>query len=198
MTTPPLPPRSSAWDLLCSWTASESLRRHGRGVEETMRALARRHGGDEDAYGLAGMLHDLDFEKHPDVAEHAKVAAGVLRDRGYPEEIVQAILAHNPVQGVPAESTMAKCLVAADELTGFLVACALVRPGKDIGTLEPKSVRKRLKEKGFARAVDRAEIARGAELLGVDFDDHVAYLISALRPIAAEIGLECSAGTEVA
>ncbi|MBI2898372.1 MAG: HDIG domain-containing protein [Deltaproteobacteria bacterium] len=184
--------RDDAWNLLCEWTASESLRRHALGVERVMRALARKHGGDEEAFGLAGLLHDFDYERHPDINEHCKVGAGVLEARGYPAEVVRAVLAHNPVHGVPADTTMARCLVAADELVGFVVACALVRPGKDIGTLEAPSVRKRLKEKRFAASVDRAEIARGVELLGVELDEHVTFIIEALRPIAADLGLTSS------
>lgn len=187
-----MPTRDDAWKLLCEWTASESLRRHALGVERVMRALAAGHGGHVEAFGLAGLLHDFDYERHPDLSEHCKVGAGVLEAAGYPAEVVRAILAHNPVHGVPADTTMARCLVAADELVGFVVACALVRPGKDIGTLEASSVKKRMKEKRFAASVDRAEITRGIELLGVDFDEHVTFVIEALRPIAGELGLTSS------
>jgi predicted hydrolase (HD superfamily) len=180
--------REAAWAHLCEWTETESLRRHARAVELVMRAAAHRFGAgaaDEDAWGVAGMLHDADYEKWPEEHPHRIVAW--LRERGE-EAIAHAVSAHYTKWGVPYESALDRALLACDELTGFVGACALVRP-EGIATLEPKSVLKKLKDKGFAAKVERAEVQRGAELLAVPLDEHVGFVIAALRPHAAELGL---------
>jgi predicted hydrolase (HD superfamily) len=180
--------RDAAWAHLCEWTETESLRRHARAVELVMRAAAHRYGdgdGDQDRWGLAGMLHDADYEKWP--AEHPQRIVGWLRERGE-EEIAHAISAHYTKWNVPYESALDRALVACDELTGFVMACCLVRPD-GILTLEPSSVTKRLKDKRFAASVERAEVHAGAELLAVDLAEHIAFVIGALRPHAEELAL---------
>lgn len=180
--------RADAWALLTEWTPGESLRRHARAVELVMRAAAHRYGaGDADveAWGIAGMLHDADYETWP--AEHPHRIVAWLRDRGE-EAIAHAISAHYTRWGVPYESVLDRALLACDEPTGFVMACCLVRPD-GIATLEVSSVKKRLKDKRFAATVDRDEVTAGAALLGVPLDDHLAFLIDALRPHAAELGL---------
>lgn len=180
--------RDEAWALLCEWTPSEALRRHGRSVEVVMRAAAHRYGAgaeDEEAWGIAGMLHDADYDTWPE--EHPDRIVGWLRERGE-EEIAHAISAHYTRWGVAHESTLDKALLACDELTGFVGACCLVRPD-GIASLTPKSVRKKLKSKGFAAKVERTEVTAGAELLGVELSEHVQFVIDALRPSAEELGL---------
>jgi len=180
--------RDDAWQLLCDWTPSEALRRHARSVELVMRAAAHRYGGgaaDEEPWGIAGMLHDADYDQWPD--EHPARIVAWLRERGE-EEIAHAISAHYTQWGVPYDSQLDRALLACDELTGFVGACCLVRPD-GIATLEPKSVIKKLKKKDFAAKVERHEVRTGAELLGVELADHVAFVIDALRPHAAELGL---------
>jgi predicted hydrolase (HD superfamily) len=180
--------RDSAWALLCEWTETDSLRRHARAVELVMRAAADRYGAgaaDVEAWGQAGMLHDADYEKWP--AEHPHRIVAWLRERGE-ESIAHAISAHYTRWNVPYESALDRALLACDELTGFIMACCLVRPD-GIGTLEPRSVIKRLKDKRFAASVERAEVHAGAELLGVDLAEHIDFIIAALRPHAAELGL---------
>lgn len=177
---------AEALDLLRSWTTNPSLVAHARGVELAMRAAARRHGGDEELWAVAGLLHDADYDRWPD--EHPRKIVAWLRERGE-EALAHAVSAHNTNLGVPAESPMDRALLACDELVGFVVACALVRPD-GLTALAPKSVRKKLKDKAFAAKVDREEIRRGAEQLGVDLDEHVAMIIEALRPHAAELGVK--------
>src|SRR5262245_60154360 len=180
--------RDEAWTLLCEWTPSEALRKHARAVELVMRAAATRYGrGAEDVepFGLAGMLHDADYDRWPE--EHPKRIVAWLRARGE-EEVAHAISAHYTGWGVPYESTLDKALLACDELTGFVGACALVRP-QGIASLEAKSVQKKLKDKSFAAKIEREEVVRGAELLGVDLVQHVQFVIDALRPHAGELGL---------
>ena len=180
--------RAEGWALLLEWTPGEALRRHARAVELVMRAAATRYGAgaaDEERFGLAGMLHDADYERWP--AEHPQRIVAWLRARGE-SEIAHAISAHYTGWGVPHESALDRALLACDELTGFVGACALVRPD-GIASLEPKSVLKKLKDKGFAAKVERPEVLRGAELLGVDLAEHVRFVIEALRPHAAELGL---------
>jgi putative nucleotidyltransferase with HDIG domain len=184
-----LPSRGEALALLHEYTATESLRRHALAVEAAMRALARAQGADEELYGLTGLLHDFDYERWPDPAEHTVRGAEILRARGYPEDLACAVLAHNDATGVPRATPLARALYGIDELCGFVMACALVRPGRSVGTLEPPSVLKKLKDKAFARQVDRECIRRGAEELGVALADQVALVIAALRPIASELGL---------
>ena len=181
--------RDEAWELLCEWTPSEALRRHARAVEIVMRAAAHRYGRgteDEEAFGLAGLLHDADYDRWPEEHPHRIVAW--LRERGE-EEIAHAISAHYTGWGVPYESALDKALLACDELTGFVGACALVRP-EGITTLKPKSVKKKLKDKNFAAKVERTEVHAGVERLGVSLDEHVAFVIEALRPHAFELQLE--------
>ncbi len=187
-----MPSREEAWSLLCEYTQSESLRRHARAVEEVMRAYARRLDENEDKWGLTGLLHDFDYEAYPDPAEHTVAGGTILRERGYPDEIVHAIQAHNEANGLGLRrsSSMAKVLFACDELAGFITAVALVRPSKSIHEVKPKSVKKKLKDKSFAASVNREEVRRGMEELEVDPDEHIQFVIDALRPIAGDIGLQ--------
>lgn len=177
--------RDEAWQLLCEWTPGDALRRHARAVELVMQAAALRHGGDPARWGLAGLLHDADYEQWP--GEHPARIVAWLRARGE-EDLAHAISAHYTRWGVPHESALDRALLACDELTGFVGACALVRPG-GVATLEAPSVIKRLKDKGFAAKVDRGEIEAGARLLGVPLAEHVAFVIGALRPHAVELQL---------
>jgi putative nucleotidyltransferase with HDIG domain len=182
--------RDQAWDLFCSWTASESLRRHVLAVEAGMRAYARRFGEDEERWGLVGMLHDLDYERHPDLETgHPRVALKELEERGFSPEFVRAVASHADFLEVPRESPMEKTLYAVDELSGFVMACAYVRP-EGIHGMTPKSVKKKMKTPAFAAAVDRDAMRAGAEELGVDFDEHVAFVIAALDEHATELGLD--------
>jgi putative nucleotidyltransferase with HDIG domain len=172
--------RSAAWDLLCQWTESESLRRHMLAVETAMRAYARRLGGDEELWGLTGLLHDLDYERYPDLdTGHPRYAMEELRRQGYPEELVRAVASHADYLGVARRSSMELALYAVDELSGFILACAYVRPEGLVG-LTPKSVKKKLKQPSFAAAVNRQELRDGAAALGIDFDEHLTIVIEAL------------------
>lgn len=180
--------RESAWAHLCTWTETDSLRKHARAVEIVMRAAAAHYGGEEadpEAWGVAGMLHDADYEKWPE--EHPNRIVAWLRERGE-EAIAHAVSAHYTKWGVPYESTLDKALLACDELTGFIVACCLVRPD-GVTSLSPKSVKKKLKDKRFAAKVERAEVHAGVEQLGVDLTAHVQFIIDALRPHAEELGI---------
>lgn len=180
--------RDEAWAHLCLWTATEALRRHARAVEVVLRAAAGRYGAgaaDEEAWGIAGLLHDADYERWP--KEHPARIVAWLRERGE-EAIARAISAHYSRWGVPWESALDRALIACDELTGFVAACCLVRP-EGIATLTAPSVRKKLKDRSFAAKVDRLEVEKGVELLGVLLDDHVTFVIEALRPHAAELGI---------
>jgi putative nucleotidyltransferase with HDIG domain len=182
--------RDQAWDLFCSWTESESLRRHVLAVEAAMRAYARKFGEDEEKWGLVGMLHDLDYERHPDLETgHPRVALEELRQRGFSDEFVRAVASHADFLEVPRETPMEKTLYAVDELCGFVMACAYVRP-EGIHGMTPKSVKKKMKTPAFAAAVDRDALRRGAEELGVDFDEHVAFVIAALDERAEALGLD--------
>ena len=181
--------REAAWDLLCEYTKGEGLRKHGLAVEAVMRHFARKHGEDEETWGIVGLLHDFDYEQHPTEAQHPSEGAPILRERGYPEEVVRAILGHADYTGVPRDTLMARVLFAVDELTGFITAVALVRPSKSIHEVEPRSVRKKLKDKAFARSVNRDDIVKGAEELGVELPEHIAEVIEAMRPAAGELGL---------
>jgi putative nucleotidyltransferase with HDIG domain len=187
-----VPSREEAWSLLCEYTQGESLRRHARAVEEVMRAYARKLGEDEEKWGLTGLLHDFDYEAYPDPEEHTVAGGTILRERGYPEEIVHAIQAHNEANGLGLRrsSSMAKVLFACDELAGFITAVTLVRPSKSIHEVKPKSVKKKLKDKSFAASVNRDEVRVGMEELGVEPDEHIQFMIDALKPIAGEIGLQ--------
>ena len=182
--------RDQAWDLFCSWTESESLRRHVLAVEAAMRAYARRFGEDEELWGLVGMLHDLDYERYPDLETgHPRMALEELRRQGFSDEFVRAVASHADFLGVSRDSLMEKSLFAVDELSGFVMACAFVRP-EGIHGMTPKSVKKKMKTPAFAAAVNREELRSGAEELGVDFDEHVAFVIAALEERAGELGLE--------
>jgi putative nucleotidyltransferase with HDIG domain len=181
--------RDEAWTLFCEWTESESLRRHVLAVEAAMRAYARRFGEDEELWGLTGLLHDLDYERYPDLETgHPRHALAELERRGYPDELVRGVASHADFLGVPRESRMEKTLFAVDELTGFLAAVAYVRPD-GIRGMTPKSVKTTLKQPSFAAAVDRDALREGAADLGVDFDEHLAFVIAALEENAEELGL---------
>ena len=181
--------RSQAWDLLCEYTLSESLRKHMLAVEACMRAYARKFGEDENKWGITGLLHDFDYEKYPTPAEHPFVGNKILEERGYPEEVRRAILSHADYSGVKRESQMEKTLYACDEIAGFITASALVKPNKSLAEVEAKSVRKKMKDKAFARSVNRDDIINGAADLGVDLEEHIAFCIEAMKGIAAELGL---------
>lgn len=181
--------RDGAWSILTEFTKSDSLRKHGRAVEASMRAYAGRYGADPEAWGIAGILHDFDYEMHPTAPRHPVKGAEILLGRGVPEPIVHAILAHADYSGVPRVALLDRALYACDELSGFVHACALVRPGKVIAGLEAASVKKKLKDKAFARTVNRGDVYRGAEELGVDLDSHITFVIEALTGIAPDIGL---------
>jgi putative nucleotidyltransferase with HDIG domain len=184
------PSRDEAWQLFCEWTQSDSLRKHVLGVEAAMRAYARDLGEDEELWAVTGIVHDLDYERHPDLdTGHPRKALEELPKLGYPEDLLDAVAGHATFLGVPRETPMAKTLFAVDELSGFVAACALVRP-TGIHGLTPKSVKKKLKQPSFAAAVNREEVRQGAEELGVDFDEHVAKVIAAMEERAAELGLE--------
>ena len=181
--------RNQAWSLLCEYTQSESLRKHMLAVEACMRAYARKFGEDEDKWGITGLLHDFDYEKYPTPAEHPFVGNKILEERGYPEEMRRAILSHADYSGVKRESRMEKTLYACDEIAGFITASALVKPNKSLAECEAKSVRKKMKDKAFARSVNRDDIINGAADLGVDLEEHIAFCIEAMKGIAAELGL---------
>jgi putative nucleotidyltransferase with HDIG domain len=179
--------RAQAWNLLCEWTESDSLRRHMLAVEAAMRAYAPRFDGDVELWGLTGLLHDLDYERYPDLETgHPRYALQELEARGYPPELVRAVASHAPYLGVSRDSPMEKTLFAVDELSGFIMACAYVRPEGLVG-MTPKSVKKKLKTPAFAAAVSREDIATGADELGVDFDEHLRTVISALAEQREEL-----------
>ncbi|HEY5159629.1 MAG TPA: HD domain-containing protein [Gaiellaceae bacterium] len=184
--------REQAWATLTEYTKSEALLRHALAVEAAVRAYAGKFGENEELWGIAGLLHDFDYEIHPTLEEHPQAGAPILREEGYPEEVVLAILSHASHTGIPRETPLQKTIFACDELAGFVHACGLVRPD-GIDTLEPKSVRKKLKQPSFAAKVNRDEIYEGALELGVDLDEHIIFIIAALRPIAAELGLRTAA-----
>ncbi|MCA9784447.1 MAG: HDIG domain-containing protein [Calditrichaeota bacterium] len=186
-----LPDRVRAWELLCLHTQSESLRKHALAVEALMGAHAREAGEDADLWERCGLLHDFDYERWPDPAEHTVQGGKILEEAGYPPELIRAIHSHNPGNGlgVPLDTAMARTLFAVDELAGFLVGVALVRPSRSLHDLEPRSVIKKFKDRAFCAAVSREDMTQGAELLGRTMDVHLAFCISALRPIADELGL---------
>jgi putative nucleotidyltransferase with HDIG domain len=185
----PAPTRDEAWDLFCEWTESESLRKHVLGVEAAMRAYARKYGEDEELWAATAILHDLDYEKHPDLETgHPRVALALFEEKAYPRELIDAVAGHADFLGVPRETRLAKTLYAVDELTGFIAAVALVRPTGIVG-MTPKSVKKKLKQPSFAAAVDREEVRSAADALGEDFDEHLAFVIAALEAEAGPLGL---------
>jgi putative nucleotidyltransferase with HDIG domain len=180
-----LPGRDEALALLESHTLGEGLRRHARAVEAAMRAHARRLGADEEAFGLVGLLHDFDYERYPDPADHPARGSEILASLGYPEWFRRAILSHGNHTGVPRVTDLEKCLFAVDELCGFITACTLVLPSKSIADLKASSVRKRLKDKAFARSVSRDDVVNGAAEIGMDLDAHIGFVIDALRDAGA-------------
>jgi len=184
-----LPSREEAWNLLCEHTKSESLRNHARAVEQVMRAYARKWGEDEDLYSIVGLLHDFDYEQHPTMEDHPYKGAEILRERGYPEEVITAIMSHASYTGIPRETRLAKTLFAVDELAGFMFAVTFVRPSKSIHEVKPKSVKKKLKQSSFAASVSREDIEQGIAELGVDRDEHIQFVIDALKEIDEELGL---------
>jgi putative nucleotidyltransferase with HDIG domain len=187
------PTRAEAEALLFEFTQSDALRKHGRAVEEAMKAYAGWFGVTEPAevekWGIVGLLHDFDYEQNPTEETHLHVGVGILRERGYPEEIVEAIASHADYMKIPRDTPLRKAIYACDELVGFIGACVKVRPSKKIADLPVESVTKKLKDKAFARSVDRSYVYGGAEAVGRPLDDHVGFLIQALKPIADEIGL---------
>lgn len=195
-----LPSREDAYALMESWTASDSLRKHMIAVEGAMRAYARRFNEDDERWGLAGLLHDFDYERFPNAAhaaeaEHPSEGVRHLRSLGYPEDVLSAILGHAAYTGVARETQMAKTLFAVDELCGLITAAALVRPSRSVLDLEVSSVKKKLKDKAFARGVSRDDVLNGATALGVELDPHVAFVIDAMRSRASLLGLAGTAGT---
>jgi len=180
--------RDEAWNLLCEYTRSESLRRHGLAVEACMRAYARKFGEDEEKWAVVGLIHDFDYELYPEAPDHPLKGSEILANLGFPEEVRRAILSHADYTGVPRDTLMAKSLFACDELAGFITACALVRPDR-IQSLEPRSVRKRMKDKAFARAVRREDIIAGAEELGFEPEEHIGLCIRAMQGISGQLGL---------
>jgi len=181
--------RNDAWCLLTEFTLSESLRKHGLSVEACLRAYARRFGEDEELWGLVGLIHDFDYEKYPSAEHHPFKGSEILKERGYPEHVRRAILSHANYSGVPRESRLEKTLFACDELAGFITASALVKPNKSLAEVDATSVRKKMKDKAFARAVSRDDIINGAAEMGVDLDEHIAFCIAAMKAIAPELGL---------
>jgi putative nucleotidyltransferase with HDIG domain len=180
--------RQAAWDLLCEYTKNENLRKHALAVEACMRAYAQRFGEDEEKWGVVGLIHDFDYEIYPNAPDHPMKGSEILKERGWSKEIRRAILGHADYSGVPRDTLLARTLFACDELAGFITACALVRPDR-IRSLEAKSVRKRMKDKAFARSVSREDIGKGAEELGAPLDEHITFCIQAMRGIAERLGL---------
>ena len=180
--------RDEAWELMCDWTEGDSLRKHMLAVEAAMRAYARRFGEDEEKWAVTGLLHDMDYEKHPTPDEHPMVGVRELESRGYPEDVLHAIKGHADYLDVPRDTLMSKTLYAVDELSGFIVACALMRP-EGLENMKAKSVRKKMKQKSFAAAVNRDDIVRGAEELGVDLNEHIEFVAGALKERSGELGL---------
>jgi putative nucleotidyltransferase with HDIG domain len=181
--------RDGAWAVLTEFTRSDSLRKHALAVEASMRAYATRYDEDLESWGMAGMLHDFDYEMHPTAPRHPMKGAEILLSRGVPDHVVHAVLAHADYSGYPRVTLFDRALYACDELSGFVTACALVRPGRAIAGLEAASVKKKLKDKAFARTVNRDDVYRGAVELGVDLDEHIGFVIQALTAVAPRLGL---------
>ncbi len=182
--------RERAWGLLTEFTQSESLRKHALAVEACMRAYARKMGGDENLWGVVGLLHDFDYEKWPSLDDHPYKGNEILKERGYSNEVRRAIMSHAEYTGVTRDTPMEKALFACDELAGFITACALVKPGKSLSEVEAKSVRKKMKDKAFARSVSRDDIVQGAADLGIDLEEHIAFCIEAMKGVAQALGLD--------
>jgi len=179
--------RDEAWEILCEYTKGEALRKHGLAVEAAMRAYARKYGEDEERWAVVGLIHDFDYEAFPTEHPHSNVR--ILRERGWPEDLIQDAYSHGDT-GLPRDTPIRKAIFAVDEMSGFVIACALVKPDKSLGSVEPAGVRRKMKDKAFARAVHREDLVAGAELLEVPFDEHVAMVRDALKPIAAQLGLQ--------
>ena len=186
------PTRERAWETLTRFTKSEALLRHALAVEAATRAYAQKFGEDEELWGMTALLHDFDYEIHPTLDEHPQNGAPILREEGYPEEVIEGVLSHAEHLSLPRDTPLKKALFACDELSGFIHACALVRP-TGLDGLEPKSVKKKLKQPSFAAGVNRDDVYKGAEELGVDLDDHIRFVVEALRPIAPRLGLRTEA-----
>ncbi len=194
-----MPSRDEAWSLLCEYTQSENLRKHALAVEACVRAYARKFGADEELWGLAALLHDFDYERWPNhdhdpVRKHPYEGSKILRERGYSEEVIRGILSHADYSGVPRQTPLEHALFACDELAGFLVACALIKPGKSIFEVETDSVKRKLKDKAFARGVNRQDVLKGAEELGIPLEEHISFCIEAMRGAADQLGLQQKAG----
>jgi putative nucleotidyltransferase with HDIG domain len=190
----PLPSRADALALMQEFTASESLRKHMLGVEAAMRAYAEHFSEDPERWGLAGLIHDFDYERYPNAAhsateEHPSLGVRLLRERGWPEDVLQAILGHATYTGVPRDTQMAKTLFAVDELSGLITATALVKPTKSVHDVDAKSVRKKMKDKAFAKGVNRDDVLLGTQEMGVDLEQHIQFVIDAMRSVAGAIGL---------
>ena len=186
------PARADAWALLTEFTAGEGLRKHALAVEAAVRGYARLFGEDEEAWGIVGLIHDFDYERWPDASDHPFRGSEILRERGWPEYMIRAILSHADYSGVPRESKLEHTLFACDELAGFITAAALVRPTKSVLDLEARSVKKRMKDKAFARAVSRDDLRQGAEDLGLPLDEHISNVIGFMRAEADALGLRGS------
>jgi putative nucleotidyltransferase with HDIG domain len=189
-----MPTRNDAWNLLCEYTQNESLRKHALAVEACVRAYARMAGADEELWGLTALLHDFDYERWPNDAhspteEHPAGGSAILRDRGYTGEMIRAIVSHADYCAVPRQTPLERTLFACDELAGFLTACALIKPTKSILDVEPDSVKRKLKDKAFARGVNREDVRKGAEELGIPIEEHIAFCIAAMRGAADALGL---------
>ena len=181
--------REEAWCLLTEFTQSESLRKHALAVEACVRAYARKFGEEEDKWGLVGLIHDFDYERYPSAEDHPSRGSEILAERGVSEEIRRAILSHADYSGVPRLSMLEKTLFACDELAGFITAVALVKPSKSLNEVDAKSVRKRMKDKAFARSVSREDITKGAAEMGIDLDEHITFCVEAMKTIAERLGL---------
>jgi predicted hydrolase (HD superfamily) len=185
--------RENAWALLTEFVQSESLRRHCLGVETAVRAYARKYDGNEEEWGFVGLIHDFDFEIHPTLDQHPQDGFPILRERGVPEWVIDAVASHADHLDVPRDTPLKKVLAACDELTGFIAACAFVRPTKAVRDVSPSSVRKKMKDKAFARAVNRDEMRHNAEALGIEFDEHIQHVIDGIATIAPRLGLNRTA-----
>jgi len=181
--------RNEAWELLTEFTQSESLRKHALAVESCVRAYARKFGEDEETWAIVGLIHDFDYEKYPSAEDHPFRGSEILTERGVSEKIRRAILSHANYSGVPRESKLEKTLFACDELAGFITAVTLIKPSKSLNEVDAKSVRKRMKDKAFARSVSRDDIVKGAADMGVDLDEHITFCVEAMKTIADRLGL---------
>jgi putative nucleotidyltransferase with HDIG domain len=192
LASPVTPTREQAWATLTTYTKSESLLRHALAVEASTAAYARKFGEDEELWRVAALLHDFDYEIHPTLDKHPQDGAPILREEGYPEEVIETVLSHAEHLSLPRDTTLKKALFACDELSGFIMAAALVRPSKSVLDLEVSSVKKRMKDKAFARAIPREDLQRGADELGLTLDEHIGHVIAALREAAEPLGLKGS------